>query len=362
MPSIEFLFQLAGNLAAFLLPMFAALIGTFLVRRHAVRAKILDVPNERSSHSTATPRGGGLAVVITLVLALFTALWIFPFWRIEFIAAVVAGLPIAVAGWIDDTKGLSAKTRLLVQAIAAAAFIGAVAQVGDYSALRSISLFGLNLTGWIAVLVFALFVIWMTNLYNFMDGIDGLLGMQALTVSLILARFASLSGASGFFYFSIAGACFGFLFLNWSPAKIFMGDVGSAFLGFIFAASAPFFIDTRLAGSTLADPELFLSAKLWPIVLIVHASFLGDATWTLLRRLARGEKPHQAHRTHLYQKLTQHGFSHRTVALAYGLYNILWLSTLAISVSRGGIAPWVGLLAAYAPIMAAAICYRAGTK
>ncbi len=249
-----------------------------LIRGWAARY-LLDHPNERSSHVTPTPRGGGIAIVaVTLLGSLF---WMTP----KF--AVVAGLAlvIAVVSFIDDLRHLPAKLRLLIQ------FAVAV----PVALLFMPPLWAPVVAFWIAGL---------TNAYNFMDGIDGIAGGQAVVAGLAWALFGmatqqTLVAAAGLL---IAGSSAGFLTQNWQPARIFMGDVGSAFLGFMFAS---------------------LTVMAWPNVKLVIAGvlvvwpFVADTAFTLIRRALRRERVLEAHRSHIYQRLNQRGLSHAAVAAIY---------------------------------------------
>lgn len=280
------------DLAVFLIAGVSSVVLTWLVRRAALSRSLLDIPNARSSHTTPTPRGGGLAIA---VIVLGTALVAGRFGWIESTDAlglVGGGLLIATIGWIDDVRGLPSGVRAGAQALAAAWFLWwtggmATLMVGGH-------LFTL---GWPGNLLALLAIVWSTNLYNFMDGIDGLAGGQARVAAsaatLLLAESVpELSLVTA----SIAGASLGFLMWNWSPARIFMGDVGSGLLGFLFAALA--LLSERGGGPP---------AVVW---VLFGGVFFFDATVTLLRRTARGERWYAAHKSHAYQRLVQSGWSH----------------------------------------------------
>lgn len=288
--------------------MLLSYIATAVVLRYALARGMLDVPNQRSSHSVSTPRGGGLAIALVVLLGAATG------WSAGLVprgvaaALLLGGGLIAAAGWLDDRYSLPARTRMLVH-IAAAAW--AVFALHDSSAppIQSV-----QHTSGDALAVVA--TVWLTNAYNFMDGIDGLAGSEGTLVGVVGGALLVARGspALALVAFLVAGATAGFLVWNWPPARIFMGDVGSGFLGFTFAALA------IAAGRSGALP-----AQVWALLLGV---FLFDATVTLLRRVARGETWYAAHRSHAYQRLTRAGWRHVGVVGAAALVT-LFLSGLA---------------------------------
>lgn len=301
-------------------------LGTGMIRNYAVRNDVLDRPNERSSHTTPTPRGGGLAVV-AIVLVAVVALVISGLLSLRVgVAFGVGGLAVALIGWLDDHRPLPAGTRALVHVAAA---IWAVYWTGG---LRELDLGAGSLTlGFGGNVLAVLGVAWLINLFNFMDGIDGLAGAEALAVGGIGASLLALGGNHGLALLSavVAAAAFGFLCWNWAPARIFMGDVGSGFLGFAFAVLA-------LASEAADGPPLLV----W---LLLLGAFIVDATLTVMRRVVRGEPWYAAHRRHAYQRLVQAGYSHRQVttwilALNLGLGALAWLA-----VGRGSVAAELGL-------------------
>lgn len=282
-----------------------ALFLTGVVRKYAIRNNILDIPNERSSHKSTIPRGGGLSIVITFYLGLITLLFC-GLVSLELTVALAGGIGVAIIGWIDDKKNLSASFRIAVHfaaALWALYWLNGLPFLGLDSKIIHLGTAGIFLG--------LLLIMWMTNLYNFMDGTDGLAGTEAIivaggagTISLILGSF---NFALVCFLLAVVSA--GFLYWNWSPAKIFMGDVGSGFLGFVFAV---LMIASENTGA--------LSLAGWLILLAV---FLVDATATLLKRITNREKWYEAHRTHVYQLAVQAGHSHRRVALIVAGIDIL---------------------------------------
>lgn len=329
-----------GRMLQFLvliLTYFLTLMLTGYARRYVLKANVLDHPNGRSSHTVPTPRGGGLAAVGVLVISLIGLV----VWRLlptEFAVFALATSTIAAVGWSDDRRGLSARIRLAVQFVCSSVVMFLMGRSSLFDGLSGAVFF-------IAVM---LFVVWMVNLYNFMDGIDGILGLQVATVSFSFAVLLLVGGKleQVFVYASLIGAMLGFLYWNWSPAKIFMGDVGSASLGFLLAA---------LAVWSVVHGELSLIS-----ILILHAAFIGDATWTLSVRFARGQKVYQAHRSHFYQKLTQRGISHARVATLFGVFNLVWLLPLAWYAEQRTAYSGLLLLLAYLPVIAVCFFSRAG--
>ena len=269
------------------------------------RQRLMDLPNDRSSHEQPTPRGGGLAIVIafSLSLVILFAVGLLP-WPL--LMALSALLPLAVVGFIDDHGHVSARWRFLLQAMSAG---WALYWLGGIETLRvnDVSL----ALGPVAGVLAGLFMVWMLNLFNFMDGIDGFAGIEGASVFLLGGAAFLLRGPVplGFLCLGLTGALGGFLLWNWPPAQIFMGDVGSGFLGFLFAAVA-------LAGQLGGIPI--------PFWMVLGTGFFVDATATLLLRVGTGNSPVQPHREHAYQRLARHGLSHRTLSLALGSFNALW--------------------------------------
>jgi UDP-N-acetylmuramyl pentapeptide phosphotransferase/UDP-N-acetylglucosamine-1-phosphate transferase len=276
--------------------------GVALLRRWTERRQILDVPNERSSHQRPTPLGGGLAIVVTTLLGIMLYAWIrvMPLTAEELIFGVGAIL-IAGVSWLDDLRPLPNRIRFTVHAISA---IIAMTGLG-YLRILYLPFFGNFDLGWLGLPLTFLWIVGLTNAYNFMDGIDGLAGGQAVIAGLGWAGLGWLSSQRFVWLVGmlVAASGLGFLAHNWPPARIFMGDVGSAFLGYTFAVLA---IVAAQSEPQLAWAGVFL---FWP--------FIFDTSFTFLRRLLRGENVFSAHRSHLYQRLVILGLSHSQVT---GLY------------------------------------------
>lgn len=288
----------------------AALLLTTFIREYALRHRILDIPNERSSHEAPTPRGGGLAIAVVMIVALIV-LWLAGVVPARLAAALtVGGAAIAALGWIDDKHGLAALPRGLVQlgaAIVAVVLLGGVPviHIGEF-ALR---------VGLAGSLLAVVLIVWFTNLYNFMDGIDGLAAGEAVSVGLIAALLLwNVSAPLAIVAGVMAASSAGYLVWNWPPAKIFMGDSGSGLLGYSFAVLA------------LASENAGALPTLWWIVLL--GAFTFDATITLVRRVLQGKAIYQAHRDHAYQRLVRYGRTHRAVTSAVLALNIV-LAALA---------------------------------
>ncbi|OAB55873.1 hypothetical protein AY599_08450 [Leptolyngbya valderiana BDU 20041] len=300
----------------------ATAAATWVVQRELRRRAILDTPNHRSSHSVPTPRGGGLAVTPVLLLAwLGVGLAHGAGWSLAVVLA--AALALSVLSWVDDLRNLSAGVRLGGQFVAVAAGLAvfpadALVFQGFLPPLPDRLLAGL---AWL----------WFVNLFNFMDGIDGISGVQMAAIGLggLLSVTVGAGGAPalGLSAAALAGAGLGFLLLNWHPAKIFLGDVGSVPVGY-------------LSGWLLLA---LAAAGLWLPALILPAYYLADATLTLLRRAARGERVWRAHREHFYQRAVAAGRSHAQVSGAVALGN---LGLLACALASLQIGAWALLPAA----------------
>lgn len=276
-----------------------------LVRRWGLRRQVLDIPNERSSHTSPVPRAGGIGIVATVIGGYLAGSFIggYPIsWGF-----LIGGVLVAAVSFIDDLRDLPFYIRLFAHSIAAALLIadsGAVTEISYSVSEITVSL------GLLAVPLTFGAILWMINAYNFMDGIDGIAGLQALVAAAGWVIFAAIFGDNEvkWLALSVGGSAIGFLVLNWSPARIFMGDVGSAFLGFAFAALPLLAFNTPNVPSGLVP--LF--------ALLVVFPFVFDTVFTFARRLVNLEKVWKAHRSHLYQRMVINGASHASVTLLYG--------------------------------------------
>lgn len=310
---------------------------TWVAIRLSERFDIHDVPNSRSSHLRPVPRGGGIAIVLTFVLGLSALTRELP--RALFWAIVIPGILVAAVGYVDDIRHLSAKARLVVHVVAslaAASWIAAANQSAPASSAWP----------WLWLAAAALGIAWLINLTNFMDGIDGILGAQALAVCLGAAALCWTANDAMLarLYLVLAASTLGFLMWNWSPAKIFMGDVGSGFIGYVYGVLT---LLSWLRGTLRLETSL-----------ILFGAFICDATYTLIVRAALRCDVTAAHRDHAYQKAVQTGLSHAKVSLGVAAIDCLWLAPWAYLSTR--INPLACLVAAYLPLIAVALHYRAG--
>lgn len=318
---------------------------TALLRRYALARSLLDVPNARSSHSLPTPRGGGVAIVVAFLLGLcvafFTGLGI----AAElFYALLGAGLGIALLGFLDDHGHIAARWRLLGHFLAAAwalYWLGGLPPLAVFGGLLQLS--------WVGHVLAAFYLVWLLNLYNFMDGIDGIASVEAICVCLggaILYALLETSLLTDLPLLMLAAAVLGFLLWNFPPARIFMGDAGSGFLGIVLGV--------------LSLQAAWISPVLLWGWLILLGVFIVDATLTLLRRLLRGEKVYEAHRSHAYQYASRQFGRHLPVTVSVAILNLAWLLPLAIFVALGWLDGLAGLVIAYAPLLVLAWMLGAG--
>ena len=351
------------------------LIGRLIIR-HAARLGLQDLPNDRSSHERPTPRGGGAGIVVAFLLAIACCLppgwpdgW--PIWL-----PLAAAVTLALIGFVDDRRGLGLGIRLAVQLLAVAAMLLALAAGAPSAAESDIGVLaavtGLpSLSAWLPaalspaiitaldiVVVPLLLVggVWWINLFNFMDGIDGLAALQALFMLLAGLAIKATGPGVGFDFnefigtptsatsLVLAAAVAGFLLLNWAPARVFMGDAGSLFLGFFIFATA-------------AHDVTYGDMSLWAW-LILGGLFLVDASLTLVRRWFTGQSVTAAHRSHLYQRLSRRWGKHSTVALVYCLVNVTWIFPLALLAHR--VPPWAPMILVLAWMPPAVVAWRAG--
>lgn len=315
------------------------------LRRYALARHLLDVPNERSSHVVPTPRGGGLAFVLVFLASvpLLASAGLID-WRLGW-ALLGAGAIVALLGIADDHRHIPARWRLLGH------FVAAFWSISWLGGLPPLELLGLELAfGWLGDVLAALFLVWMINLYNFMDGIDGIAGVEAVCVgagAVLCYELAAVAGLTGAAELVLLCAVAGFLFWNFPVARLFMGDAGSGFLGLVLGVLA--------LAAAWQEPRL-----LW-VWLILLGAFVSDATFTLLRRLLRGEAVYQGHRSHAYQIASRRFGSHVPVTLGVAAINLLWLLPLALAVASRMLDGLVGLLIAYLPLLWLAGTFGAGS-
>lgn len=317
---------------------------TLLLRRYALARSIIDIPNARSSHTLPTPRGGGVSIVVGFVGVLLIITYLKLMSLFELYALLGSGLLVAIIGFADDHEHIAARWRLLGHFIAAS--------WGLYwlNGLAPLSFFGNTIQfGWVGNILAVFYLVWILNLYNFMDGIDGLASAEAISVCIGVAAIYWFVGYPALAWppVMLAAAVAGFFYWNFPPAKIFMGDAGSGFLGVTLALLS-------LCSAWIA-PQLF-----W-VWLIMLGVFIVDATWTLLRRLVRGDAVFQAHRSHAYQYASRLFNSHKKVTIAIILINLLWLWPIGLLVGLQQVEPVFGMLLAYFPLIGTAYYFKAGS-
>ncbi|MGH8384638.1 MAG: MraY family glycosyltransferase [Pyrinomonadaceae bacterium] len=316
---------------------------TAALRRYALARSIIDIPNARSSHTIPTPRGGGVAIVVAFIVALpvFGVLELVPWQQLAGIGG--AGALVAIIGFMDDHGHIAARWRLLGHF---GASIWALILIGGFP---SITAFGVSINlHWFGHALAVIYLVWLLNLYNFMDGIDGLASVEAVSACLCICLLYWLSDATTLIWgpLTLAVAVASFLYWNFPPAKIFMGDAGSGFLG--------------IALGVLSLQAAWNSSNLFWAWLILLGVFIVDATLTLMRRLLRGDRVYEAHRSHAYQFASRRFGKHLPVTLAVGAINLFWLFPIAYSVTQLGLDGAAGVLIAYVPLIVLALIFRAG--
>jgi Fuc2NAc and GlcNAc transferase len=291
-----------------------ALCGLYLLL--ARRWQILDTPNDRSSHQRPTPHGGGVPLLLAFVAGLMLAVLWRGAWEGGFITLAVAAIILMLLGVIDDLRGLSVRLRFAVYGL-----LCLVVAVLLLSPVLSHELADSILLGGVLVVLAAVAMLWSLNLYNFMDGIDGIAATQCIVAcssAALLSWEAGRGGGYALFCLLLAASHLGFLVWNWPPARLFMGDAGSVPTGFLLAGLA-------LLGAVQGQ----LNPLCW---LVLLAAFITDASWTLIWRIVSGQAFTQSHRLHAYQRLSRHWGSHLRVDVLLLALSVLWLIPLAWAV------------------------------
>ncbi len=316
---------------------------TIWIERKAKRLGLVQHPNHRSSHVVPTPSGGGVAIAVSALLAGgVLCLWA----SVTLLPIITAVALIAMLGFVDDLRDLPAAFRFPMQALIIASLIWTIWPLPAVPLVL-----GMTLSGWLLAGLILFAGLWWLNLFNFMDGIDGLAGSQSVLIlfGACLIWWSEQLNAPDVPALWLAcvtiAAVLGFLLRNWPPARIFMGDAGSNALALIIFA---------IAMLTIAANNLNYQA--W---LILPCIFVTDATVTLLRRIARGERPWQAHRCHAYQQLARR-WGHRRVTLLYGALTLFWALPLALWAQFSG--AWTLVPLAYAPLIGLAAWAGAGAE
>jgi Fuc2NAc and GlcNAc transferase len=316
---------------------------TRVFRGYALTHGMLDVPGERSSHIQPTPRGGGAAIALTTLAGLgWLALTDVMEWNVA-VGFWIAGGVVAIVGFLDDRGHVGRGWRLLAH------FGAAVVVLVSLGGTRPITVLDQAMGAWVTWPLALLYIVWIINLTNFMDGIDGLAASEAVTVASGAALLYAIAGwpaDASIVPLVLAAAAAGFLIWNRPPAAVFMGDVGSGFVGLSLAAMS--------LHASMASASLFCA---WLILLGV---FVVDASITLIRRALRAERVYEGHRSHAYQHAAARWRTHGGITLAVVAINLLWLLPLACLVALHRIDPITGVVVAYAPLAAAATRLGAG--
>ena len=335
------------SLIALTLGFVSTILLTYLLMKVGLRKGVVDIPNKRSSHTSPVPRGGGLAIIITFLafLLVYPSAVVGPGGLSAWKSLMLGGVIVAAVGILDDLNHIPARWRFLVHLFAA------VLSLSLLPFLPDIPVFGYGLDlGMFGYVFFAVSLVWFVNLFNFMDGIDGIAGIEAITALGGGALILLYQGQSDWLLlFGYLAACVaGFLVWNWPPAKVFMGDACSGFLGFTLGL---------LVIITSVDSAINVWA--W---LILFGVFVVDATTTLITRAVRKEKWYEAHRSHAYQILSRRFGSHQKVSVGVLIVNIIWLLPLAF---LAAMFPFWGLsifCVALLPLMILAIRVGAGKR
>ena len=319
---------------------------TYIVKGYAIKRGLQDEPNARSSHEILTPHGGGLAIVLSFTGSVLAGYY-FGYFDFDIVFSIVfCGGLVAAVGFFDDHKPMSITIRIVIQ------FVSAIIAIIILNGLPKIN-YGVFILdfGHLGYVIGIFFLVWMTNLYNFMDGIDGFASLEAMTstgcmaiILMVSTRFESVWQLNNLLVASVLG----FFFWNFPKARIFMGDVGSYFLGFVSGVI--------MIKSWHLTIDIIFS---WVIILGV---FITDATYTLISRVLRGSKFYVAHRTHAYQIASRKLNSHVKVSFLLVAYNIIWLFPLALTVATRDLHPLTGLALGYIPLIILAIDLGAGKE
>lgn len=290
----------------------ASYVGVEIFRRWSLRRELLDIPNERSSHTVPTPRGGGLVIAVVCLTAY--SIYLYMGNGTFDLAYILGAVLVAGISWADDLRTVPSVWRFCAHTLAA---LIVMPSIGSFEQIYIPILQETITSKTFGFIITWLWIVGVTNVYNFMDGIDGIAGTQTIMAGVGWYFVADWLGADTISFYGgvIACAGLGFTIQNWQPAKIFMGDVGSAFLGYTFAVLPLLAARELNANPATAENSPFLL----PAAVFLIWLFIFDAVYTFLRRLFNKEKVWEPHRGHLFQKLVISGYSHQFVAGLYGL-------------------------------------------
>lgn len=313
-------------------------LGSLIICHHAERLNLIQVPNYRSSHKKPTPHGGGLAIVFSFCVVSAWLLWKQELDYALFLIVTALALIIALISLLDDLFYISRFIRISIHLAASLILILGLSNLALYSELN---FFGLPF--WLIATGFVFISTWWINLFNFMDGIDGIAATQAIFMLLAAASLSFLINPEIYqetlwvWMLYLVAAIAGFLILNWSPAKLFMGDVGSTFIAFmlVFFALSSIYLN-------------WLNYAVWGIL---AALFVTDASFTLIQRIITRQAWREAHCSHAYQRLAQRWQSHQKVTLVYLGINLFWLLPLAYLTLQTTQDTNLYLIIAYSPLI-----------
>jgi Fuc2NAc and GlcNAc transferase len=314
----------------YLLIIILSALFTYFFIIYAKKQNIMDVPVDRSSHVLPTPRGGGVSLVISFIFVVVLSESLGSDF-VDLSPLLLTSFMIGAIGFIDDHKHIDYKIRLFIH------FIAAIIIVFFYGA-PNIKLMGMPLNSWFGLVLIIIGIVWLTNLYNFMDGINGIACIEALSVLITLGVFSAyISEDLSYIYFSIFFIVLGFLPWNFPKARVFLGDCGSGFLGFTLSALC--------LVTSVIEPRFFWS------FLIMLGVFIVDATTTLVWRVLNGKKIHEPHKSHSYQYFSRKMDSHSIITLTVLMINILWLAPWSYVVIFSDFSGELALLIAYLPLV-----------
>ena len=317
-------------------------ITTYFLRKILISRNVLVIPNDRSSHQEPKPQGGGLSIVICFILFLLLS-HSMGFIEDKILFALgVPGLLIGLIGLKDDFNSINPLPRLIIH------FLSASLGLYLVGGFPPIPIFGTQVNlGFIGQILAIFYIVWVVNLYNFMDGIDGLASLEAIFIFSSLAVFISLISVNSDIFLILTflvGSVLGFLLLNFPKSYIFIGDVGSGFLGIILALIS-ILVSTEV-------PQLF-----WTFLVLIGA-FVVDSTYTLVFRIVSGKKFYEAHSEHLYQKISRLFNSHVKTSVLILAVNLFWLLPIAYLVTFQKLEGILGVMLAYIPLILACYSYN----